>query len=161
LGSTQTSDKALAINSTATYLYVARSGANGGLAVYTIGANGGLNAVTGSPFAAGVQPFSVVLDSSGKYVYVANGNDATISGYLIGTGSVLTPLAGSPYVSGQQVEALGRDNSGKYILAASFGGSPDLTMYSFDATSPGKLDTVTSAATGTDPANAISIALTH
>jgi len=161
LGSTQTSDNALAINSAATYLYVARSGANGGLAVYTIGANGGLNAVTGSPFAAGAQPFSVVLDSSGKYVYVANGSDATISGYLIGTGSVLTPLAGSPYVSGQQVEALGRDNSGKYILAAAFGGSPDLTMYSFDATSLGKLDAATSAATGTDPANAIAIALTH
>jgi 6-phosphogluconolactonase len=161
LGSTLTSDNALAIDSATTYLYVARTGANGGLAVYSIGTNGGLNAVTGSPFAAGAQPFSVVLDSSGKYVYVANGSDATISGYLIGTGSVLTPLAGSPYPSGDQVEALGRDNSGKYILAAAFGGSPDLTMYSFDVTSPGTLDRVTSAATGTDPANAIAIALTH
>jgi 6-phosphogluconolactonase len=161
LSSTQTSDNALAIDSNTAYLYVARTGVNGGLAVYTIGANGVLNAVTGSPFAAGAQPFSVVLDSSGKYVYVANGSDATISGYLIGTGGVLTALSGSPYPSGAQVEALGRDNSGKYLLAAAFGGSPDLTMYSFDVASPGKLDTVTSAITGTDPANAIAIALTH
>lgn len=161
LGSTQTSDNALAINSAATYLYVARSGANGGLAVYSIGTNGGLNAVTGSPFAAGAQPFSVVLDVSGKYVYVANGNDGNISGYLIGTGSVLTPLAGSPYPSGAQVESVGRDNSGKYILAAAYGGSPDLTMYSFSISSPGDLTRVTSAATGTDPANAIAVALTH
>ena len=100
--------------------------------MYTIGANGVLNAVTGSPFAAGAQPFSIVLDSSGKYVYVANGIDATISGYLIGTGGGLTALSGSPYASGAQVEALGRDSSGKYLLAAAFGGSPDLTMYSFD-----------------------------
>jgi 6-phosphogluconolactonase len=161
LGSTQTSDNALAINSAATYLYVARSGANGGLAVYSIGTNGGLNAVAGSPFAAGVQPFSVVLDVSGKYVYVANGNDGNISGYLIGSGSVLTALAGSPYPSGAQVEALGRDNSGNYIMAAAFGGSPDLTMYGFSLSSPGTLVRVTSAATGTDPANAIAIALTH
>ena len=161
LASTQTSDNALAVDSKTTYLYVARSGANGGLAVYSIGTNGVLNSVTGSPFAAGAQPFSVVLDNSGKYVYVANGSDANISGYLIGTGSVLTALAGSPYASGNQVEALGTDNSGKYLLAAAFGGSPDLTMYSFDVASPGALDSVTSAATGTDPANAIAIALTH
>ncbi len=87
LGSTQTSDNALAIDGATAYLYVARSGTNGGLAVYSIGTNGGLNAVAGSPFAAGAQPFSVVLDSSGKYVYVANGNDGNISGFLIGTGS--------------------------------------------------------------------------
>jgi 6-phosphogluconolactonase len=161
LASTQTSDNALAIDSKTTYLYVARSGSSGGLAVYSIGANGVLNSVTGSPFAAGAQPFSVVLDNSGKYVYVANGSDANISGYLIGTGSVLTALAGSPYASGNQVEALGTDSSGKYLLAAAFGGSPDLTMYSFDVASPGALDSATSAATGTDPANAIALALTH
>jgi 6-phosphogluconolactonase len=161
LGSTLTSDNALAIDSKTTYVYIARTGTNGGLAVYSIGTNGLLNSVTGSPFVAGAQPFSVVLDSSGKYVYVANGNDATISGYTIGTGSVLTPLAGSPYASGAQVEALGRDSSGKYLLAAAYGGTPDLTMYSFDVATPGQLDTVTSAATGTDPANAIAIALTH
>jgi 6-phosphogluconolactonase len=103
----------------------------------------------------------VLLDASGKYVYVANGIDATISGYTIGTGGVLTALTGSPFASGDRVEALGRDSSGKYVLAAAFGGSPDLTMYGFDVITPGKLDPVTSAATGTDPANAIAIALTH
>jgi hypothetical protein len=46
-------------------------------------------------------------------------------------------------------------------MAAAVGGSPDLTMYSFDITTPGKLDPATSKATGTDPAGAVAIALTH
>jgi 6-phosphogluconolactonase len=46
-------------------------------------------------------------------------------------------------------------------LAASVGGGPDLTMYSFDITTPGKLDPATSIATDTDPAGAVEVALTH
>ncbi len=160
LGST-TSDNGFAINSTTTYLYIARSGANGGLAVYSIGTAGALNAVAGSPFVAGTQPTSVVLDSTGTFVYVANRADGTISGYTIGTGSVLTPLAGSPYASGSLVTSLGRDNSGKYILAAAFGGAPDVSMYSFDSTIQGKLNLATSTPSGTDPASSVAIALTH
>jgi hypothetical protein len=34
-------------------------------------------------------------------------------------------------------------------------------MYSFDATTPGKLDLATSTATDTDPAGPTAIALTH
>jgi hypothetical protein len=59
------------------------------------------------------------------------------------------------------VQSLGIDRTGKYLLAASVGGGPDLTMYSFDVTTPGKLDPATSAATDTDPAGAIAVALTH
>ncbi len=161
LGSTTTSDNALAVNSTSTYLYIARSGSSTGLAVYTIGTGGALNAVTGSPFAAGNGPYDVQLDSTGKYVYVANRTDGTISGFLIGTGSVLTALSGSPYASGSLVRSLVRDNSDTYLLAAASGGSPDLTMYSFDATLAGKLNTVVTATTGTDPTGALMVAATH
>jgi len=158
---TNSSDNGLAIDSTGSYLYIARSGAGGGVGVYTIGAGGALNSITGSPFAAGNSPNSVVLDSTGKYLYVSNRGDGTISGYSIGSGSVLTALNGSPYASGSQLVSLGVDSSGKYLLAGAFGGSPDLSMYSFDATTAGKLDLATSAASGTDPAGVISIALTH
>jgi hypothetical protein len=158
--STQTSDNALAVDSTTTHLYIARSGQNGGLAVYNIGTAGALASVAGSPFAAGAQPLAVALDSTEKYAYVANGSDGTISGYSV-TNGVPTALSGSPYASGALVQSLALDRSGKYLLAAASGGTPDLTMYSFDATVGGKLDKVATAATGTDPAGALLVTATH
>jgi 6-phosphogluconolactonase len=161
LGSAQTSDNALAIDSTASRLYIARSGLNGGLAVYNIGTAGALTSVTGSPFGTGAQPSAVQIDRSGKYVYVANRADATITGYAIGSSGSLITLSGSPYPSGTQVISLGADKSSTYILAGALGGSPDLSMYSIDTANPGKLILVTSTATGTDPAGVSEIALTH
>jgi len=163
---TTTSDFGLAVDSKTAYLYIARSGTQGGVAVYSIGVNGSLVAVTGSPFAAGSGTYTVQFDSTGTYVYAANRTDGTISGFTIvpGTtaaGLTLTPLSGSPYASGVGVQSLGLDGTGKYLLAAAVGGSPDLSMYSFDATTPGMLDLATSAATDQDPAGATAIALTH
>lgn len=162
----QTSDNGYAIDSTSSYLYIARSGTNGGVAVYQIGSGGALNEVAGSPFAAGNGTFSLAMDSTGTYVYAANRGDSTISGYTIVPATAtaalsLTPLKGSPYASGTSVQSIGLDNTGKYLLAAAIGGSPDLTMYSFDITVPGQLDPATSVATDADPAGATAIALTH
>jgi 6-phosphogluconolactonase (cycloisomerase 2 family) len=161
LGSTTTSDNALAVNSTSSTLYIARSGTNSGVAVYSVGTTGALTAVSGSPFTAGTAPYAVAIDSTGTYVYAANRTDGTISGFSIGTGSLLTALSGSPYASGSLVTALATDNSDKYLFAVANGGSPDLTMYSFDSTTSGKLDTAAAATTGTDPTGAIAIAATH
>jgi 6-phosphogluconolactonase len=165
-GNVATGDYGLAVNATTTYVYIARSGTNGGVAVFSIAAGGALTAVTGSPFAAGNGTYSVVLDSTGTYVYAANRTDGTISGFTIVPGATtaalsLKPLSGSPYASGTFVQSLATDNSKKYLLAAAAGGSPDLTMYSFDITVPGKLDPATSAATSTDPAGAIAVVATH
>ncbi len=166
-GNTATGDYGLAISPKTTYLYIARSGTNGGVAVYSIGAVGALSPVTGSPFAAGSGTFSVALDNTGTYVYAANRTDGTISGYTIVPSTTntaalsLTPISGSPYPSGSFVQSLGADSTGKYILAAAFSGGPDLTMYSFDATVAGKLNQATSVATGVDPAGATELALTH
>jgi 6-phosphogluconolactonase len=77
------------------------------------------------------------------------------------TNGVPTALSGSPYASGALVQSLALDRSGKYLLAAASGGTPDLTMYSFDATVGGKLDKVATAATGTDPAGALLVTATH
>ena len=160
--STTTSDNGLAFDSTTTYVYIARSGTNGGVAVFNIAdATGRLVSVAGSPFAAGNGTSSIVLDSTGKYVYAANSTNGTISGYTIGTGASLTALTGSPYASGKLVNSLGIDQSGKYLLAAARGGTPDLSMYSFDAVTLGKLNLATSTATGTGTTGANSVALTH
>jgi 6-phosphogluconolactonase len=159
--SVTTSDNALAVNPAETLLFIARSGTSGGLAVYTIGSGGSLSEINNSPFAAGNQPFSVVVNKAGTDVYVANQLDSTISGYSIASGGALTALSGSPYSSGASVTALTIDNSGNYLLAAAHGGGADLTMYSFDSTTAGKLDPSTTTATGTDPTGPVAIAATH
>jgi 6-phosphogluconolactonase len=163
---TTSSDFGLAIDSKSAFLYIARSGTQGGVAVYSIGGNGALVAVSGSPFAAGAGTFDVELDSTGTFVYAANRTDGTISGYTIVPGTTaaglkLTPLGSSPYASGVGVQSMGFDSTGKYLLAAAVGGSADLTMYEFDATVPGQLDQVTTQMTDTDPAGASAVALTH
>jgi 6-phosphogluconolactonase len=173
---TNTSDNAFAVDSTSSYLYIARTGNGVGLAAYSISSAGALTPLTGSPFAAGKQPTSVTLGGSGKYVYVANGIYGTISGYSIGPGGLPTPLTFSPYAyctsscsGGSQVATVGGDNSGNYILATSLNGGPDLTMFSFDTTVQGQLDIAQTALTGqstsssaaAEPAGAAVIALSH
>jgi 6-phosphogluconolactonase len=165
-GNASTGDYGLAVSPKTAYLYIARSGTNGGVAVFSIGSGGLLTPVTGTPFAAGSGTFSVALDSTGTYAYAANRTDGTISGYTIVPGTTtaalsLTPLSGSPYTSGAGVQSLGVDSTGKYLLAAAVNGAPDMTMYSFDIPVPGKLDPATSVATGVDPAGAVALALTH
>jgi uncharacterized repeat protein (TIGR01451 family) len=52
---------------------------------------------------AGTTPFSVTVDSSGRFVYVANFSSSTnnISGYTITASSgALAPIAGSPFPAG-------------------------------------------------------------
>jgi 6-phosphogluconolactonase len=159
-GASATSDNGLTVDANSAYLYIARSGTGSGVAAYSIGNGGALSTVAGSPFAAGAGPYSVVLDLTGTYLYAANRTDGTVSGYTVASG-VLTALSGSPYASGSLVTALGRDALGKYVVAAAEGGSSDLTMYSFDAITPGKLDAVSVTATGTDPTGALAVALTH
>lgn len=159
-GSITSSDNALAVNSTGTTLYIARSGPAGGIGVYAIGTNGNLTAVSGSPFAAGNTPYAVTIDPTGAYVYVANRGDGNLSGYLVGTSTALTPIGSSPFAGGALVTSLAIDKSSTYLLAGANGSFPDLTMYSFDATTAGKLDTVASV-TSTSTAGLVAIATTH
>jgi hypothetical protein len=65
----------------AQFAYVANQGAN--VSAYSIGTNGALTPVPGSPFAAGLNPFSVAVDPTGKFAYVAN----------LGTGSAAHALS--------------------------------------------------------------------
>ena len=46
------------------------------------------------------------------------------------------------------------DNTHAFVFAVNFGGTPDLTGYTIDATKAGYLDKVISNATGTDPVQA-------
>ena len=162
LGSTQISDNAVLVNPASSVLYIARSGTSSGIAAYSIAAGGVLNAVAGSPFAAGASPYALAFDSTGATIYAANRTDpGTVSGFTIAAGPALTAVSGSPFTSGSLVTSLVLDRTGKYLFAAANNGSPDLTMYGLDATVPGKLNSITSVSTGVDPTGPILVTATH
>jgi 6-phosphogluconolactonase (cycloisomerase 2 family) len=101
----------------------------------------------------------LAFDGTGDYLYVANSSDNTISGYSVLASGSLTPLSGSPYSSvGAQPNALALDQTKKFLIEANLGQNPDVQVFSFDATTAGKLDP---GATATNAATASSIATTH
>jgi len=161
--STSPADYGLASNPSSTFLFVAEI--NTGLREFSIGTNGALNEVSGSPYAAGTGPTGVVLDTTGSYVYVANKGSNNISAFTLTAASgKLTAIAGSPFSSGGQLPvALVNDNSKTYLAVINSGsngssGNNDLQLFKFDTTTDGKLDPVATATTGTDPTNPQSLA---
>lgn|SRR6185437_2216532 len=151
------SDNTFAADGTSTYLFVGEAGS--GIRVLTIGAGGSPQEVTGSPFTSQLGPQSIVVDPSNTYVYVANRTANVITGYTLGTDGTLTPLSGSPFSTGSAPNAMSLDSTGKYLFVVNSGGSPDMQVFSFDSTTPGKLDSVTSVATGTDPTGAVALSV--
>ena len=147
----------------------ATAGSNtGGLRAFNLST---LAELTNSPFAsAGLAPYSIlpVTLSGASYVYVANrqvSDSATgvISGFSLsasGTTYSLTALA-STFTAGAHTVELAEDNTGNFLFAVNYDGSPDLTGYTFSTTNAGYLTTAISAATGTDPVQASSIAALH
>ena len=153
-----TADRGLAWDPTGAYLFLTRTGTSQGLVVESVAANGVLTPTTSAVYGTGGTPTNVVLDNTGTYAYVTNQADSTITGYSIGKGEVLTAVAGSPFSSGIGATSIGMDATGKWVLVASTGGTPDLTLYGFDSTNPGRLYVVSSTSTGT---NADFVALSH
>jgi 6-phosphogluconolactonase len=164
--STTPADYGLASDPTSKFLFVAEF--NTGLRVFSIGTNGTLNEVTGSPYPTGTGPTAVILDPTGSYVYVANKGSNNISAFTLTLASgKLTAIAGSPFSSGGQLPiAFVNDNQKKYLAVINYGtssssGNNDLQLFKFDATVDGKLDPVATATTGTDPTYPSAIAATY
>ena len=131
-----------------TTLFLTETGV--GVRAFTIAAGGALTEVTGSPFKTGNGPNGVILDPTGDYLYVTNKGDNTINGYSVAPSGTLTTLASSPYSTGGLPLSLATNQSKKFIAVANSAGNPDLAVYSYDATSLGKLDqTATQTATTT------------
>ena len=148
------SDNTFAADNNSTYLFIGEAGS--GIRVLTVGT---LQEVTGSPFASPLGPQAIVVDPSNTYVYVANRTANVITGYTLGTDGTLKPLSSSPFSTGSLPNAMSLDSTGTYLFVVNSGGSPDLQVFSFDATTPGKLDSVTSVATGTDPTGPVALSV--
>ncbi|MGA8731773.1 MAG: hypothetical protein WB608_23645 [Terracidiphilus sp.] len=146
---------------------VATSGTNtGGLRVFTYST---FTELSGSPFASeGLAPYDILPISSGGFVYVANrqisgSTTGVIAGFsIVSTNGVYSLTAlGSTFTAGINPQALVEDSDSTFVLVTNFGGTPDLTGYTFDTTKAGYLDSVISSATGTDPTGATAIAAVH
>ncbi len=160
-------DTAVAVDLSRSLLYVgetvAVSGSNpGGLRVFTIGANATVTEISGSPYGtAGIGP-SAILPTT-NYIYVANksvsgSTTGNITGFAITTtGTVYSLTTVSSVAAGVSTVAMAEENTGTYILAVNSSGSPDLNAFTIDTTTPGKLDSYATGATGTDPVQAVSI----
>jgi 6-phosphogluconolactonase (cycloisomerase 2 family) len=156
---TDAADYGLAVSPSGSYLFAAET-VTGGVRVFNIGTNGTLTETSGSPYSTGTGAWSVLVDSTGSYVYVANRTQGTISGFLLNNGA-LTQITGSPFTTGTLPVAMVEDKSDAYIAVICNGGGPDLQVFKFDSTTAGALDSLATAKTGTDPTQASSIAATH
>ncbi len=87
------------VDPTGKFVYVANKQENNVWA-YSIGTNGALTPLPGSPFPAGPYPLSVALDPTGKFVYVANESDNTVWTYRIARNGALTNIPGLTVVAG-------------------------------------------------------------
>ena len=147
------------------FAYVANSsgGASpGGVSAYTIDATtGALTAVPTSPFAAGPNPNSVVVDPSGRFAFIANRNSGkpsgSVSAFTVNAASgALAPIGTTAIAAGTEPVAIAVDPLGKFVYVVnggtgSGGAGGSVSAYAVNATS-GALTAVGSpVAAGTNP----------
>jgi 6-phosphogluconolactonase len=158
-------DDALVSDSNSKFLFAGETGCSC-VRAFTIGSSGVLSEVTGSPFTAATGPSAMAVDPTNTYLYVGNKTSNEILGYQISSSGTLTLLSSSPYLggvgkgAGTDPVAMALDENNNYLAVAASGGSPDLAIFSFDAATPGKLDYVVDASTGTDPTQPVAMSIT-
>jgi 6-phosphogluconolactonase len=113
-------------------------GTTGGISVYSLNAStGSLTLATGSPVQVRDDPAGVAVDASGKYVYVPNTADVTISAFTLDSVSGgLTPVSGSPFPSGGNGTINGplgiaADAAGKFMYVCN--ASNDVSVFSINS----------------------------
>jgi 6-phosphogluconolactonase len=118
----------IAVDSSGRFVFVANQAANS-ITVFSIGANGLLTQVAGSPFAAN-SPFGLTINSAGTVLYASNFPDSqtsdfnTIAAFSIGSNGTLTAVAGSPFADANSARGFAAtigllaDPSGKFLFVA-------------------------------------------
>jgi YVTN family beta-propeller protein len=126
-------------------------GGSSSVSMYTVSSTTG--ALTSIGMIAAEQPVSVAVDPSGKFVYVANENDApgsigSVSMYTINAKTGVLASIGT-IAAGTDPVSVAVDPAGKFAYVAN-SGSNDVSMYTIDATT-GALTYMGSIAAGTHP----------
>jgi len=107
------------------------------IAVFSLDSATGKLSAAGTTSHTGSDPSSLTLDPSGKFVYVANTADATISAFTLdSTSGALSVVTGSPFPSGGNGTINGplgiaADAAGKYIYVCN--ASNDISVFTFNS----------------------------
>ena len=137
------------VDSTGQYAYVVNAGNGsipGTISQYTIGNDGTLAAMAPATVTAGLSPYSIAVDPSGTYAYVANYGSNNVSQYTIGTPSSSTPGALAPMspptvLAGSNPYSVTVDPLGRYAYVANYG-SNNVSQYTIgtpSSSTPGAL----------------------
>jgi len=136
------------IDRTGRFIYIVNNSSPGSvaaLATNTTTFDGSLTQITGSPFAVGNFPVGIAEDPAGKFIFVTNNGDGTISGFTVGAdGSLGSPIApvttGSGPLSSPGVPAI--DPTGSFLYVPN---QADSTISIFSISGTGTLTAVGSA----------------
>ncbi len=117
------------------FAYVVNETIPGIVSGYTINSTtGALAAIAASPFAAGSNPYSIAVDPTGNFVYVANGYSYDVSGYTIDSATgALTAIAASPFAAGSNPVFVAIDPKGKFVYVVNEY-SNDVSGYTINST---------------------------
>lgn len=70
----------------------------GGLWAFKVDSGiGSLRPIAATPYRTGDAPTNAIVEPSGKYIYVSNRQNDSVSAFKIDTGGTLTPVPGSPF----------------------------------------------------------------
>jgi 6-phosphogluconolactonase (cycloisomerase 2 family) len=125
----------LAFNRQGSFAYVTQNGSPAGSVwAFTVNTStGALTPVAGSPFAAGDGSDSVIVDPSGRFVYVGNYRSNDISAFTINQSTgALAAIAGSPFAAGGKPDAI--TATGRFVYTANDSGPSGVGALSIDQT---------------------------
>ena len=127
---------ALAVDPNDKFFYVANDsnsfpGIGDAVSMLAFSTTTGVLKATGT-IAAGLEPVSVTVDPSGKFVYVANSASNDVSAYTINATTGALTSAGT-VASGTSPISVVVDPAGKFTYVANFG-SNDISIYAIDGT---------------------------
>lgn len=130
------------------FLYVANGSPDNSIAEFTIASSGALTPIAGSPIGQsnGINPLSLVSDTSGTYLYVADEGSNNVSVYTIATDGSISPFSTPTFTTANQPSFLVMDPNGKYLLVGDQ--SSGIEVFSV---STGNLYEVMTLNTGSNP----------
>jgi 6-phosphogluconolactonase len=85
-----------------------------------ITSTGGLKSITGSPYFESGDPTTIVVDRTGKFVYVTNQDNNTVSGYQIVSGGKLKPVPNSPFAVPGIPDGAATDPTGQFLYVTNY-----------------------------------------
>jgi 6-phosphogluconolactonase len=137
---------AVATDQTSQFAFVAENSGNA-VVTYALPFGATLSSAT-----TGNNPRALVAEPSGKYVYVANAGDGTISAYSLNLATGALTQIGSAFPAGAGTDCLSTSNDGKYLYAAN---NTDGTISSFTINSNGTLTSLGTATAGSFPTSLV------